>query len=73
MLNFLEQVDLLEDFAFAELVLHVVLLDGLDGHLLARQFVDSESYFAEGSLSNQLHEFVKVQSCWRQLVVLLNI
>lgn len=35
MLNFFEEVHLLEDFPLAKLVLHVVLFDGLDSHLLA--------------------------------------
>lgn len=73
MLDLLKQVDLLEHFAFAEFVLHVVLLDRLDGHLLPSQLVHSEGDLAEGSFSNQLHEFVEVQSRRRQLVVLLDV
>ena len=73
MLNFLEQVHLLEYFTLAKLVLHIVLLDGLDGHLLASQLVNSKGYLSKGSLTYQLHELVKVQSCWRQFVILFNV
>ena len=73
MLNFLEQVHLLEYFTLAKLVLHIVLLDGLDGHLLASQLVNSKGYLSKGSLTYQFHELVKVQSCWRQFVVLFNV
>ena len=72
-LDLLEQVDLLEHFAFAEFVLHVVFLDRLDGHLLPSQLVHSESYLSEGSFSDQLHELVEVEGRGRQLVVLLDV
>ena len=33
-LDFLKKINLLKHFSFAKIVLHIVLLDGLDGHLL---------------------------------------
>lgn len=73
MLDLLEQVYLLEDLSLAEVVLHVVLFDGFDCNLLACEFVDAESDFAEGTFSNQFHKFVEVESCWWQLIVLLDV
>lgn len=72
-LYLLEQVNFLEDLPLAEVILHVVLLDRLDGHLLSRQLVHSQRDLAKGSLSNQLHELVEVESRGWQLVVLLDV
>lgn len=72
-LYLLEQVNFLEDLPLAEVILHVVLLDRLDGHLLPRQLVHSQRDLAKGSFSNELHELVEVESRGRQLVVLLDV
>lgn len=73
MFDLLQQVNLLEYFPLAKVVLHIVLLDSLDGDLLSRQLVDAEGDLAEGSFSNQLYELVEIQCCRRQLVVLLDV
>ena len=73
MFDLLEQVDFLEDLALREVVLHVVLLDGLDGDLLARQLVDAERDLSEGTLADKLDEAIEVQRGGRQLIVLLDV
>ena len=73
MLDLLEEIDLLEHLSLAEVVLHVGLLDGLDGHLLPRQLVHPQSYLTEGTLADELDELVEVEGGWRQLVVLLDV
>ena len=73
MLYFLEEVYLLEHLTFAEVILHIILLDGLDGHLLPCKLVNTKGYLAEGSFANQLDELVKVQCCRRQFIILLDI
>ena len=73
MLYLFEQVNFLEYLPFAKIVLHVVLLYRFNCYLLTCQLVDPESNFAKGSFSNELDEFVEVQSCRRQLIVLFYI
>lgn len=68
MLNLLQEVDLLEDLALAELVFHVALLYRLDGHLLARQLMHPQGYLPEGALADQLHELIEIERCGRELV-----
>lgn len=72
-LDLLEQVHFLKDLSLAEVVLHIVLLYSLDGHLLARKFMDSQSYFAKCSFSDQFHKFVEVECCWWELIVFLDV
>lgn len=52
MLNLLEQVNLLEHLSLREIVLHVILLDCLDGNLLTRQLVHTKSDLTEGALAD---------------------
>ena len=73
MLDLLEEVDLLEDFTLAELVLHILLLDCLNCHTLTSQFVHAECDFAESSLANQLDEFVEFESRRWEFVILRNV
>ena len=73
MFDLFEQVNFLENLTFAEVILHVILLYGFDGNLLSSEFVDTESYFTKCTFSNEFHEFVEVQCCWWQLVILLDI
>lgn len=73
MLNLFQQVDLLEHLSFTEIVLHIVLLNCLDSDLFTGQFMDTQSDFSEGSFANKFDEFVKVQSCWWKLIILLDI
>lgn len=68
-----QQINFLEHFTLAEIVLHIVLLYGLDGHLLSGELVDSQGDLAECSFSYELHEFVEIQCGRRQLVVLLDV
>lgn len=72
-LDLLQQVDLLEDLPLTEVVLHVILLDGLYSYLFASELVYAEGHLAEGSLADQLHELVEVQGRRWQLVILLNV
>ena len=60
-LDFLEQVHLLEDFPLAEVVPHVLLLDRLDGDTLASELVHAEGHFAESALSDELDELVELE------------
>lgn len=73
MLDLLEEIDLLENLSLAEVVLHVCLLDGLDGHLLPRQLVHPQGHLTEGTLADELDELVEVEGGRRQLVVLLDV
>lgn len=73
MLDLLQQVDLLKHLTLGKFVLHVTLLDGLDGHLLASQLVDAQRDFPECALANQLLELVKVKRCRRQLICPFNV
>jgi hypothetical protein len=72
-LDLLEEIDLLEHLSLAEVVLHVGLLDSLDGHLLPRQLVHPQSNLTEGTLADELDELVEVEGGRRQLVVLLDV
>lgn len=65
MLDLLKQVDLLEHLSLAEIILHIVLFDCFDGHLLTSQLMDAQGYLTERSFTDQLHEFVEVESCGR--------
>ena len=63
----------MENLPFAEIVLHVVFLDGLNSDLLSSKLMHSEGHLTEGTFANQFHKFVEVQCCRRQLVILLNV
>ena len=73
MLNFLEQIDLLENFALAKIILHVLFLDCLDRNAFTRQLVHTESYLTEGPFSNEFDELVKLKCRGGQLVVLSDV
>ena len=73
MLYLLQQIDLLKDLPFGEVILHVALLDGLNGHVLAGELVDAEGDLAERAFADELHELVVLEGGGRQLVVLLDI
>ena len=55
-----EQIHLLEDLSLAKVVLHVILLDRLDGNLFTCQLVNTKRYFTEGTLSNKFDKFVEI-------------
>ena len=73
MFYFLEQVYLLEHFALAKIILHVILLYRLDSHLLSSEFVHAKGDLAKGTFANEFYEFVKVERGWRQLIVFLDV
>ena len=73
MFDLFEQVYFLENLTLTKVILHIVFLYGFDGHLLSCELMDTEGYFTESTFSNEFHEFVEVQCCWWQLVVLLDI
>ncbi len=73
MSDLLEDVDLLEDLVPRELVLHVRLVDRLDGHVLPRQLVHPQEHLTECPLANQSDYLVAVERCFRDLPVLLRI
>ena len=73
MLNLLQQVDFLEDLALTELVLHILLFDGLDRDTLTSELVHAEGDFSEGALSDQFDEFVELESSRWQLIILRNV
>ena len=70
--NLFEDEDLLEDFFLRKVVLHVVFVYGLDRNVLASQFVNAECDLTEGTLADQLHEFIKVKCRRWYLFVLLD-
>ena len=73
MLDLLEEVDFLEHLPLAKVILHVVLLDGLNRNLLTRELVYTECHFTKGTLTYKFDESIEIQSCGRQLVVLLDV
>lgn len=73
MLDLFEQVHLLEYLSLAEVILHIVFLNRLDSHLLACQLVHTKCDFSKGSLTDKFNEFVEIESCGRQFVVLLDV
>ena len=73
MLYLLQQVDLLEDLALAEFILHVLLLDCLDRHAFACQLVHAKSHFAKGAFADELDELVELESRRGKLIVLRNV
>ena len=70
--NLFEDEDLLEDFFLRKVILHVVFVDCLDRNVLASEFVNAQCDLTEGTLANQLHEFIKVKCRSRDLFVLLD-
>ena len=51
-------------------LLHVVLIDGLDGHLAPCQLVDTQSDLPECPFADQLHKLVELErSRWELLVL----
>ena len=70
MLDLLQQVDFLEYFSFAEVILHVLLFNRLDRDILARQLVHAQSHLAKSTLADQLNELVELQCRRWQLIVL---
>ena len=69
-LDLLEQIHLLEDFALGELILHVALLNCLNGDVLASKFVYAECYLPECTLAYQFDELVEFEGGSWQLIVL---
>lgn len=65
MFDLLQEVNLLEYFPLAKVVLHIVFLNSLDGDLLSGQLMDAEGNLAECSFSNELNELVEIQCCRR--------
>jgi hypothetical protein len=72
-LDLLQQVNFLENFAFAKVILHIIFLDRFNGYLLASELVNSQGDFTESALADELHKLVEVQCCGRKLVVLLDV
>ena len=52
MFDFLKKIDLLENFSLAEVILHIRLLNGLDCHIFASEFMYTERHFTKRSLPN---------------------
>ena len=59
--NLLEYVDFLHDFLLRVSVLHVALVDGLDGDLPTSELVYAKSHLTEGTLSDKLNELVELK------------
>ena len=70
MLYLLEQVDFLKHLSFAEVILHVLLLNRLDRDILACQLVHAQRHLAKRTLPYQLDELIELQRRWWQLIVL---
>ena len=73
MLYLLQEIHLLEYFSLAEVILHVVLFNGFDGHLLSSEFVDTQCYLSKGALTDEFDKLIEIQGGWRQFIVLLDI
>jgi len=59
-----KKINLLENFPFAKIILHIILFNCFDSHLLARKFMNTKSNFSKSTFSNKLDKLIKVQSCW---------
>ena len=60
----------MENFSFAEIILHVLFLDRLDRDILACKLVHAQRHLAKRTLPDQLDELVELQRRWWQLIVL---
>lgn len=56
-----QDVDLLHDFLLAELILHMLLVNGLDRHIAPRKLVDAKRHLAKRSFANKLHELIELE------------
>ena len=73
MLDLLQQIDLLEHLPLREVILHVGLLDCLDGHILASELVHAKCHLTECTLPNQLYELIVLKRRGWQLIVLFDV
>ena len=64
-----EQIDLLENLPLRELILHVALLNSLDGYTPPRQFVHPQCDLAKRPLAYQLYKLVELKRCSREFIV----
>lgn len=73
MLDLLQQIDLLENFTLAKIILHELLLYCLDCYRFSSKLVHPERHFAECTLSDQLDELVEFECGRRQLVIFCDV
>lgn len=73
MSDFLKNVNFLENFSAAILILNICLVNRLDRHLFTSQFVHTESNLSESALTQQFYELVKVKRGLRNCVVLFDV
>ena len=59
--QFLEDQHLLEDFVAGVVVLHVDLVDALDGYQLVGKYLAPKVYLSEASLPKQANELVVIK------------
>ena len=60
MFDFFQQINFLEDLSFVEVILHVLLFDGLDSYVFASELVHTQCYLAERTFANELNELIKL-------------
>ena len=56
-----QDVDFLHDFLLAELILHMLLINGLDRHIAPCKLVDAKRHLAKRSFANKLHELIELE------------
>jgi hypothetical protein len=52
MLYFFQEINFLENFSFAKIILHVIFFNGFDSYLLTSKFMNTKRNFTESSFSN---------------------
>ena len=59
--NFFEYVDFLHYFLFGKGIFHIAFIDGFDGNIATREFMDAEGHFAKSTFADFLDEFVEFE------------
>ena len=73
MSDLFQDIDLLEHFASAVLVLDVCFINRFYRNILASQLMNAQGNLAKGSLAKKFHKLVKLKGCMRDCLVLGNI
>lgn len=73
MSDLFEYIYFLENFPSRVLVFDVCFVDGFDRYFLASQLVNTQRDFPKGSLAQQFDKLVKIESRWRDLIILLDV
>ena len=71
--DFLQNINLLEDFSARVVVLDINFVNTLDSYIFASQFMDSKSDFTKCTLTQKFDEAIEVKSCVGDFAMLLNI